>query len=112
MLSKRKTTRIHEEEKDRSSLFYNKYEWAVAWMQKEINVIRNSLDDYQVEKCIANARYWERQRWQNRWDLTGRKLGDDNFQSTITKAVVDDIHAVRTMLAEHPDRRNHCDSFC
>ena len=103
-MSNRKVTRIFKEEQDRGSLFYKKYEWSIGWHQPEINVLRDSLDEFKVEKAIANARYWERQRHINRWDLSSnRKINDENFVSKITKTVVKDVHDVRSMLVAHPE---------
>ena len=102
MLSKTKS-QIIEVEKDRGSLFYNQYEWSVRWNQRYISVLRDGLDEFKVEKAIANARYWEQQRWKNtyRWSNTGRQEQDAFFRSEITPGVVADIHRARELLTGH-----------
>lgn len=85
---------------NRSSKFYNKYEWAVRWNQREIQVLRHSLDSFQVEKAIANVRYWEAQRHNRSWSKN-----TDTFRSEITSGVVNDIHATRALLETMPDAK-------
>lgn len=102
MLSKAKQKiQIYNEVKDRGSKFYKKYQWCVGWPQSEINTLRNSLDEYKVEQAIANARYWEHQRWTRGYGY-GRTT---EFRSEITAAVVNDIHRVRALLAQNPDHK-------
>jgi hypothetical protein len=98
-LSKQHQPEILYEVKDRGSKFYKKYQWCVAWNQPEVNTLRNSLDEYKTEQAIANARYWEHQRWNRSYGRT------TEFQSQITTSVVNDIHRVRTLLAQNSDHK-------
>ena len=105
MLSKARKNKIYTIEKDRGSKFYNQYEWAVSWSQKFISVLRYGLDDFRIEKALADARYWERQRWKNGWNHHSKNNFDDIFRSEITSTVVDNIYQTRNLLAGADTKR-------
>ena len=73
----------------------------MSWSQYEIQTLRDGLDYYQVEKAIANARYWEHQRSRG-WKSYTKS---DTFNSTITERVVQDIHHVREMLSPQTEHK-------
>ena len=100
-MSKKFVPEIIHELKDRGSKFYKKYKWCVAWSQAEASTLRNSLDEFQVEKAIANARHWEHLRWDRSWS----KIQTAGFQSQITESVVKDIHSVRSFLAQNSNHK-------
>ena len=105
-MSKAKITRLITIEKNRGSLYYGQYEWGVSWRQPYAHLLRDGLDDFKIEKAIASARYWEHQRWKNRWNMDRSKTESaPTFRSEIDRKVVTDIYATRDLLKDSTHKR-------
>jgi len=90
---------VKELNQERSTLYYNDWQWCLTWRQPEIAVLRHSLDPDRADRLLDRRRHWEKTRY-DQYGVVSNALRP-SFSSAITPEIQRNVHIVRQWLADN-----------